>query len=577
VSLNRLEAEHLRRLEESLANTYGLANLASWIEEKTILDSRRFSFKNHEFQRTVINDAAQTSIIVKCAQIGLSEIISRWGLGAACTQDDFTIIYTFPTTNDAEKFCKTRIDPTIEASDALKSSVNPNLNNSEIKQFGRNSFIYFRGTLSETAALSVPANAIIHDEVDKSNLEQMSVYVSRLQHKPHKLRKLFSTPTVNRYGISKEAETARRHRQVLRCNRCNHEFLPDYFEHIHIPGFDKPKKEITKATLKDIRWKDATVLCPHCGKTPDLHERHLTWICENSHEAYDANAWFLTPFSAALAIPSPAEIKRYGAAGALAGYLVKNSTEYDKYSEFQNQALGLTAEDENDSITTADLDRSLVASDLVDSGTHQLGADMGMMCHISIGREAPDGELLVVHRESVPYTRFEARRAELCAKYRITISVHDAQPYVDMINRITERDPNAWASVFTTGTPSVLFSIKEQEEDKMEGKLNMRRLNVTRTMAFDNLMADIKAGRVIVAKNSALDETWKSQMQSLKRVAKFDKSKDIFYVWEKTDGQDHYHFSLLYLRLATLLKGMVAGMTAPGAVPLVKSFLLRQR
>ena len=577
MSENSYELEHLARLKEALANVYGLANLDKWIEEKTILDSRRFSFKNHEFQRTVINDAAQVSIIVKCAQIGLSEIISRWGLGAVCTQEDFTVIYTFPTTNDSEKFCKTRIDPTIQASEVLREAINPELNNSEIKQFGRNSFLYFRGTLSETAALSVPANAIIHDEVDKSNLEQMSVYVSRLQHKPHKLRKLFSTPTVNRYGISKEAETARRHRQLLTCNRCNHAFAPDYFEHVHIPGFNKDKKEITKATLKDIRWKEATVLCPKCGKPPDLHESNLSWVCENSMEAYSANAWFLTPFSAALAIPSPIEVKKYGAAGALAAYLVENSTMYDKYSEFQNQALGLTAEDENDSITTADLDRCMVQSDLVDSGVHQLGADMGMLCHITVGREAPNGELLVVHRESVPYTRFEQRRAELCAKYRVTISVHDAQPYVDMINRITERDPNAWASVFTTGTPSVLFSIKEQEEDKMEGKLNMRRLNVTRTMAFDNLMADIKQGRVIVAKNAALDETWKNQLQSLKRVAKFDKSKDVFYVWEKTDGQDHYHFSLLYLRLATLLKGLVAGQTAPGAVPLLKSFLLRQR
>ena len=101
------ETDHLTRLDEALANLYGLTNLAKWIEERTILDGKRFSFKGHEFQRTVINDAAVTSIVVKCAQIGLSEIMARWSLGAACTQDDFTIIYTFPgSCLRIRKFCQ---------------------------------------------------------------------------------------------------------------------------------------------------------------------------------------------------------------------------------------------------------------------------------------------------------------------------------------------------------------------------------------------------------------------------------------------------------------------------------------
>ena len=104
-------AQFLQRLQDSVSDVYSLSHLDTWIEKKTYLDGRKFSFKNHEFQRSIIQDACETSIVVKCAQIGLSEILARWTLAACATQNDFTVIYTFPTTNDAEKFCKTRIDP----------------------------------------------------------------------------------------------------------------------------------------------------------------------------------------------------------------------------------------------------------------------------------------------------------------------------------------------------------------------------------------------------------------------------------------------------------------------------------
>lgn len=554
---------HLQRVEEALADTYALQNLDVWIERKTKLDGRPFSFKGHEFQRTIIQDAVNTSIVVKCAQVGLSEILARWTLAACTTQSDFTVIYTFPTTNDAEKFCKTRIDPCINDSAELSRAINPNLNNSEIKQFNRNSFIYFRGTLSETAALSVPANAVIHDEVDKSNLTQMSVYVSRLQHKPHKIRKLFSTPTVNKYGISKEAETARRYRQMLQCNHCNFQFLPDYFNNVIIPGWDRDKKEITKSNLKDIRWQEARLLCPHCGKMPEVRPEHQEWVCENPMDAYPANAWFITPFSAPTIIGIP--------------YLVKNSTEYDKFSEFMNQALGLTSEDSDDSITEEDLAKALVRADLKSSETHYLGADMGLLCRISIGRITADGIILVVHREIVPYHQFEERLGVLRGLYRVAVCLFDAQPYVDMVRRLTERDPNAYAGVFTTGTPSVLYSVKEQEEDAKEGKMNMRRINITRTMAFDSLMAEIKAEKVVVQAQDALDDAWKNEMRSLKRIAKFDRTNELVYSWEKTDGQDHSHFSLLYLYLAIKMRGLASGTFNRAQVPLIRSFPVKQR
>jgi hypothetical protein len=54
-----------------------------------------------------------------------------------------------------------------------EARVHHDVNNGEVKQFGE-SFLYFRGTKGVTAAISVPADCLVHDEYDFSDLEVLS-------------------------------------------------------------------------------------------------------------------------------------------------------------------------------------------------------------------------------------------------------------------------------------------------------------------------------------------------------------------------------------------------------------------
>lgn len=539
-------SEHLARVKDAINNVYGIHNLAPWIERYTYLDGKRFSFHQHEFQRDILADKAKTSIVVKCAQVGLSEILYRYAVASCCTQDDYNVIYTFPSSSDAEKNNRTRIDPMIEGSPELKRLVNPNLNNSETKQFGRNSFLFFKGTFSATQAISTPANAVISDEWDKSDTTQGSVYVSRLQHRPHKIRKIFSTPTIEKFGVSKEAETARRLKHLATCNHCNHTFLPDYFEHIKVPGWDKPLEEITKRNIHTIRWREAVLLCPKCGKDPQLHHSRMQFVCENSMENHEANAWYISPFSAhEILVPS---------------YLVETSTKFEKFSEFKNQTLGLTAEEKNESIQEADM--ILAEMPGLDSAEfHVMGSDMGITCHICIGRIAMDGTFVIVHREQVHYTHFEKRTLELSAQYRVVLHVMDTQPYVDLVTRITKARPNNWGAIFVTSKSPVPFTLEQASADAVEGKMDLRLVKVNRTAALDALLGVIKRGEWKI-NSSDQNEVYRAQMQDMKRVQRFTRDGELSYVWEKTTGMDHYHLATLYLYIATQMRGTVGGVGA---------------
>lgn len=550
-----LANDTLARMKASLTGQYGLANLDEWITRYTFLNDKPFTFDEHEFQLDILRDPSLRKIVVKCAQVGISELMYRWAIASCCAIKDFTVIYTFPTATDAEDNNRTRINPMINSSPEVLRLINPDMNNSAQKQFGKNSFLFFKGTKSATQALSTPADAVVNDEFDKSDIEQASVYESRLQHKPHKIRTIFSTPTVDRYGVSKEAETARRYRRLCACSHCNHMFIPDYYEHVVVPDWNKPLEEIVKANIHLTRWREAYLQCPRCKRNANLSSKNQEYVLENQSEQHDAAAFYVTPFNAPGVISIP--------------YLVDRSTKYEKISEFKNQTLGLTAEEENESLTLKDIENAQMFGGLDSSELHYMGGDIGRLCRIVIGRVGQNGEILIVHREKVYYMELEKRVAELYALYRITFSVFDYQPETAMIARMTKRMANFWGAMFITSNNPVMSTPVTEEEDARQGQIGMRFFKINRTVALDALLDEFKRGNVVINKSDEND-IYKKELLSLKRVQKFDKQGGIYYAWDKTDGEDHYHFATLYFYIAVQnrLMSRYAGAAGMG-VPLV--------
>lgn len=553
--------EHVQRVRDALSNTYTLANLSGWIEKNTYHESKRFNYKYREYQPLVIDEPAKTVFVVKCAQVGLSEIFARWILATVTTQENFTAIYTFPAATDAELFTKSRLNPIIATSKAIQHSISKVVNSVDLKQFGQNSFLYTRGTYSETGALSVPADLIVHDEYDRSDMGNISAYVSRLQAKPTKMRRIFSTPTVAKYGIDLESRTSKRKKQMWSCSHCSHKFIPSYHTDIVIPGYYEEKRLLNKANIGATRWKEAKLLCPKCGKAPNTGIINREWVIENSTDTHESLTYFISPFCAPEII-SPS-------------YLVQVSTEFAKWSEFVNQALGETAENEEDTLTEEDIRNSIRPGDMHSSDLHFMGMDLGLMCHITIGRVA-EGKLLVVHREAVFYMKAEERRKELCLKYNILVSVHDLFPYTDIVTRIVNNDPNAFGAIYVEKKSSETHTIKDQTEDAEEGKLNVRSAMVNRNIAFDELMGEFKRKNIVIQASDKDDELI-AHMRSMKRIQKFTKTQEMKYVWEKTDGIDHYHHSLLYLYVATKLRGVAGVWSTPGVVPFVSAFKMLEQ
>lgn len=165
-------------------------------------------------------------VMEKPTQIGATTFEYVWAMHRAAVRGN-TVIYTMPTGSDVTDFIKGRLNKVIEFTPELAAMVGrgtrvrDKIDGSGMKSFGRG-MIYFRGTFTERAAISVPAHARVHDEVDFSVAEVLEMYRRRLSALPaSQHQELFaSTPTVEGFGIDKLLQESDYKEWLVKCPSC---------------------------------------------------------------------------------------------------------------------------------------------------------------------------------------------------------------------------------------------------------------------------------------------------------------------------------------------------------------------
>jgi len=533
--------EHLERIKVAVLKKHTASTIAKWVTENTTYAGQPYSYVDHEFQERILSDTSQIVTIVKCSQVGISEVSSRMSLALVNVLRPYTVAYTLPTAHFAGTFAKTRIDPIIAGSPVMKSNVHKTNNNNEVKQFG-DSFIYIRGASSSNAPISIPCDHLVHDEVDFSDQEVLGQYFSRLTHSKWKRITKISTPTIPDFGISKAFKESRRHFNMCKCNHCNHWFMPDYYKHVVIPGYLRDLREINKFTLTQINWKEAKLHCPNCRAVPSLLPEHREWVCENPEENFTGAGYQVTPFDAPNIISVP--------------FLVDASTKYDRRQDFDNNNLGISSEDSEATLTRSDFEGVFVNMDTPGSVQYVMGVDVGNVYHFCVAAIDAWGAMIVVHREQVPMGLAKQRYRELRQQYRVICTVMDSGPHAETVMALQEEDPNMYASVYMRSKSILTHNVIEKDEDDSQGKAFQRQVNVNRSRAFDAYMNFIRSNNLTV-KSQEDDELIVQHHMSMKRVKNFDnESGEMVFSWQKTDGEDHFHHTFLYAWLASKIKGV---------------------
>jgi len=235
-------------------------SIHAWIQEHQMKTEKGIliDFYYHLFLFEPYTDLSAKQVMLKAAQIGLSTleilkiiyVVKVFGIDA---------IYTLPTDGDVSVFVNGKVNRII-ANNPILQTYTHDRDNVEQKAIGKG-MVYFRGTFTKRAAISVSSDLLIHDEEDFSDQVIIGDYESRLQHSKYKWHWHFGHPSTEGVGVSRYWEKSDQKHWFITCPHCKKEHYMSWPESI-----DKDKE---------------IFICKYCkGELSDEDRRKGRWVAK---------------------------------------------------------------------------------------------------------------------------------------------------------------------------------------------------------------------------------------------------------------------------------------------------------
>lgn len=217
---------------------------------------QKLDFYDHPFLWDIFSDFSPIIAIRKAAQVGMSTLSNIKVMWAAKNKQ-LDVIYSLPAMNDVHDFVGGKTNRLI-ANNKIFREWTKDQDSIEQKRIGGN-VIYFRGTWTDRAALMIPADLYVADEVDRSKQDVVVQFETRLQHSKFGWRWYFSNPSAPGVGVDKYWSQSDEKQWFVECKECGHDWyltmenimgIPAYF------GCTKCKKELDRRNGRWVkRWE----------------------------------------------------------------------------------------------------------------------------------------------------------------------------------------------------------------------------------------------------------------------------------------------------------------------------------
>lgn len=480
-------------------------SILKWIVDKNIVNekSEPLDFYDHPFLLDILTDWSKNIAVKACAQVGKSVTFTLKVL-FAIKHFSFSVIYTFPSDDDVREFVASKVNKILQANHHEFGDMDTDsIERKEIND----RFLFFKGTISKTAAISNTVDLLVHDEASRSNQQALDTYKSRTKASDYKGRWLFSNPTTEKDTLDQEWQKSDQKEWNITCPSCNvqhHLVWPD--------SIDKENKRF---------------ICRLCKEPIDDDvRRNGKWVDKDGVEwkgtinpNYSISGW---------------HISHLIAPKISAEEIIADSDGDQEY--FNNFVLGEPYNPGDLSVSRSTILDVWTPKSLV-TGNYYLGVDVGNLKHYVLGSE----------KGIIKVGRFSNWQEldDIIEFYKPKSGVIDAMPDNTMSKYYVEKYPCMQMSFFQENSNNPQTIVWYGEGDK-KGIVYSHR-----DRAMDRMLSDMIEAKFLIGVPSNKDLLdYVKHFETLRRVKVVNNKGIERYVWESTTNVDHYCFATLYYWLA---------------------------
>ena len=474
-------------------------SILAWIFENNLVSEKgdMLDFADRPFLLDILTDWNDKIVIKKCAQIGGSVTFNIKAL-FAIIKFGWNIMYTFPTDSDVKEFVASKTNKILAQNPQVFMGIDSD--NIERKEFnGR--FMFFKGTVSKTAAIMTTADLLIHDEASRSDQSVIDTMKSRIKASKYKGRWLFSNPTTDKDAIDMNWHKSDKKEWMITCHN------PDC------------KEEQIMTWPESINMEKKHFQCTKCKEKIFKADRRMgKWVAQNPGSEI-----------------SGYHISLLMAPWVSAAEIIDDSEGDQEY--FYNFVLGEPYSPGDIQVSRSTILDNWTPKNL-ETGKWYLGVDVGNIKHYVLGSELGPTKI----------GRFSkwADLDDIMKMYKPKLVI-DAMPDNTMSKYYVENYRDALMSFFqeNRNNPKTIVWWGEGDRDGV--------VYSNRNRVLDQLIDEILNAKILfgLSSDSEIKEYLK-HWETLRRIKQVDNKGIESYAWDSTTGQDHYVFATLYYYLATL-------------------------
>ncbi|WP_454287248.1 phage terminase large subunit family protein [Rhizobium arsenicireducens] len=513
-------------------------SMSDWIVTNTKLRKKPFSFAGYEFQQQIVDDMHPSMNVIKCSQIGLTEVQLRKFAAFLARTTAVKAIFSLPTDIMYKRVSQTRFGPLISSEPVFNmASTEKPVRSVGLYQINQ-SFGFFTGG-KESDATSIDADALFQDEIDLADQEMLALYQSRLQGSDYKITQSFSTPTFEGYGIHAGFNTSDQHEYVLKCEACNHYNIPEFTpKFITIPGLSSDLNDLSEidSDMADrIDLENSYVRCESCGKRLNTADPSLrSWVPR--FPGRRTRGYRVSPFCVhKLAKPS-----------YITDQLVKYKAK-DALRRWYNTVLGQAYNDANARLSEVDILAVMRGEGTVGVGNGEpvaVGIDVGLTCHITLAKLGQAYPVVFDWRQVSADNLIDEVRTIL-QTYNVITGCIDRNPYTPLSNEIRDMSQRRILPVEYAGAAGAVSV--QLVKDELEVLSHVRG---NRTMILDAVAGAVRKRKIDFygyGRNQRLILDQLQDMVRLEHEVNERTKEEMPARWQKLTGNDHFFHSLGYL------------------------------